>query len=131
MPFSPGPPIEEGPGPAGGGLGERIVNGGVNLGARLFNAIREPVGRGVDNTVKRWVHEAEDTVNGQLDGLVTKMRNAATAESPEAALRAMLDPLPLLAAIAGAVGLVTGGLGRVAGQWLVTQLKRPLLLLEY
>lgn len=131
MPFSAGPPIEEPTPPVPGGLGERIVNGAANIGARIYNAVKGAFGEAVDNTVKRWVREAEDTLNAQVDGLITKLDNASRSDSPAGAVRAMLDPLPLIAAAVGIASLMIGAVARGAGDWLMVQLKRPLRLLEY
>jgi hypothetical protein len=114
MPFTPGPPIDEGPGPAPGGLGERIVNGASHLGARIYNAIREPFGRAIDNTVHRWVEEAEDYLNGQMERAIGKIEAARGANSVSEAVRIMLDPWFLVALVPALVGFVGGVLSSTA-----------------
>lgn len=131
MPIARRPTGSPPPPPKPGGLGAAFIGGilyavwqAVQLvGAPLWNAIADALER-----FERWL---ADTYQDALDTVIRKAEGIRDSDSPGGAIRAMFDPLPLLA-ILPVLGGFIGGLASGAGQrFLGVVIKKPLGLFEY
>ena len=93
------------PQPKPGGLGERLVLGILHTLGRGLALVGVAIWNGLANALNRFEAWLIDSYEAAIDALTNKAEAVRSASTPREWVRALIDPLPLLAIPATIVGL--------------------------